>query len=56
MQSLVLSGGIKITVVRIGRDNVRIGIDAPDDVEVLRAELRRDGQPFSNRRPAEAAA
>jgi carbon storage regulator len=38
-QSMILSGGIKITIVRTGTDNVRIGIEAPTNVIVLREEL-----------------
>lgn len=30
---------IKVLVVEIGRSNVRLGIDAPDDVDILRSEL-----------------
>lgn len=30
---------VKVTVVRIGPNNVRIGIDAPRDMNVVRGEL-----------------
>lgn len=30
---------IQITVVEIGKDRVKIGIDAPDDVKIIRNEL-----------------
>lgn len=43
-----LGDSIVITVVRIGGDKVRIGIQAPKDMLVLRDEL----EPFD--RPAEA--
>ena len=38
-ESIELSNGVKITVVRIGYKTVRIGVDAPDEVKVLRSEL-----------------
>lgn len=38
-QKLSISGGITITVVRVGVGNVRIGIDAPADVVVMRTEV-----------------
>lgn len=37
-------GDIKITVTRIGETRVRIGIDAPKDLPVIRTELL--GSPF----------
>jgi carbon storage regulator len=39
-ETIDLSGGIKITVVRIGKDRVRIGIDAPANIEVLRDDAK----------------
>lgn len=38
-----LIGGVVITIIvtRIGRGNVRLSIDAPRDVEILRGELAR---------------
>lgn len=38
-ESLILSGGIKIMVVQISGDKVRIGIEAPDEVEIHREEI-----------------
>ena len=34
-----LGDSITVTVVRLGRDKVRLGIEAPSDVVVLREEL-----------------
>lgn len=34
-----IGDSITITVVRIGQANVRIGIDAPKDMNIVRAEL-----------------
>ena len=38
-ETICLGDDIKITVVRVNKDRVRIGIDAPADVHVLRGEL-----------------
>lgn len=45
-QAIVIQGNILVTVLRVERDRVKLGITAPLDVTVLRAELlerdRRD--------------
>lgn len=38
-QRIRLGDSIVVTIVKIGGDKVRVGIDAPDDVLVLRDEL-----------------
>jgi carbon storage regulator len=38
-QSIVINGNIRITVVSIRGNQVRIGIEAPDSVAVFREEL-----------------
>ncbi|MFI5461097.1 MAG: carbon storage regulator [Isosphaerales bacterium] len=38
-QQIVIGRDIRITVVKVERDQVRIGIDAPKGVIVLREEL-----------------
>ena len=38
-QRIKLGESIVVTVVRLGRDKVRLGIEAPSDVVVLREEL-----------------
>jgi carbon storage regulator len=36
---------MRVTVVDIDRNKIRLGFDAPDDVKIMREELvRRDGQ------------
>lgn len=37
-----LGDSIVVTVVKLGGDRVRLGIEAPADVLVLRGELERD--------------
>ena len=44
-----LGDSIVVTIVRVTGDRVRLGIDAPADVLVLRDELdRHERQPASN--------
>ena len=38
-ESLIISGGIKITVIAVRGDKVRLGIAAPDVVEIDREEI-----------------
>ncbi len=38
-ESIVIDGHIKITVVRISGDKIRLGIEAPKEVAVWREEL-----------------
>jgi len=42
-EKIKLGDSIVVTVVRLGGDKVRLGIEAPSDLLVLRAEL--DDQP-----------
>jgi carbon storage regulator len=43
-ERIKIGNNIYVTVVRCGNDKVRIGIDAPDNVPILRAELlEKDG-------------
>jgi len=41
-ERIVIGDDITITVVRIGPNNVRLGIDAPREYNIVRDELRRD--------------
>ena len=38
-EKLVVNGNIEITVTRIGRERVSIGINAPDEISIRRAEV-----------------
>ncbi len=38
-QSLRVGNGVRITVVKIDNNSVRIGIDAPEDVSIQRQEI-----------------
>lgn len=38
-ESIIIGDGIRVTVVRIAGDKVRIGVEAPPDVRVDREEV-----------------
>jgi carbon storage regulator len=38
-EKIVIDGNIVITVVKVDRNTVRLGIQAPEDITVLRSEL-----------------
>jgi carbon storage regulator len=41
-QEIMLGNDIKITILEIGEDAIKIGIDAPKNITILRAELYQD--------------
>ena len=45
-EKIIIGNSITVTIVRTNGDKVRVGIEAPDDVLVLRGELEvyHDGQ------------
>lgn len=50
-EKIVIDGDIVITVVRIERDKVRIGVNAPPNIKVLRSELLAPDDPRHTRYP-----
>ena len=38
-ESIVIDGGVRIVVLGVDRTGVRLGIDAPADVRILRGEI-----------------
>lgn len=40
-ESILVDGRVKITILQIKGRKVRVGIEAPDDVQILRAELEQ---------------
>jgi carbon storage regulator len=52
-QAIVIQGNILVTVLRVERDRVKLGISAPEEITVLREELlQRDAA--TNRREGPA--
>ena len=48
-ERIVVGDKITITVVRLGKGSVRIGIEAPDDMAIVREELLRPPRRTANR-------
>lgn len=40
-ESIVIGGGVEVRVLKAGAERVRLGISAPSDLTILRAELPR---------------
>lgn len=38
-EKIMIDGGIVVTVLKIDRNQIRLGIEAPPDVRVLREEI-----------------
>lgn len=54
-QTIHIGDEISITVIRVSDKNVRIGVDAPKDVRVMRLELEDERPPVvSKLRPKHA--
>ncbi len=53
-EKIVIDGGIVITVVKIDRNQVRIGIDAPGHVRVFREEIAGTAARSSSAEPVGA--
>ena len=54
-EEIQIGDNVKLTVLGMKGNQVRLGIDAPDDVEIVRCELLKDGpwtphQPRKNKR------
>ena len=47
-QVITIGDNIRITIVEVRGDKVRVGIDAPRDVQVTRAELLETPEGSSN--------
>lgn len=39
-ESIIISDNIEITVLEIGKDKIKIGINAPKEVKIIRSELK----------------
>ena len=38
-QSVIINGDIKVTVLGVDRGHVKLGFEAPDDVNIVREEI-----------------
>ena len=47
-EKIVIDGGIVVTVVKIDRNQIRLGIDAPSNVRVFREEIAGTSRPGSS--------
>ena len=43
-QSLVINGNVTVSILEIGSDWIKLAIEAPKDVKILRAELMEAAQ------------
>lgn len=43
-ESILIGDDIRITVIRVGGDKVRLGIEAPRDLHIVREELLTEAQ------------
>jgi len=41
-ESVIIDGNIKVTVLGIDRGHVKLGFEAPDDVNIVREELLKE--------------
>jgi carbon storage regulator len=44
LEGIVIGTDIRITIVKVERNHVRLGIEAPSDVVVVREELLHDSE------------
>jgi carbon storage regulator len=52
-ESIIIDGGIRITVTQVRGENVRIGIEAPPDVRIHREEVQNRINEFESEQPVE---
>ena len=48
LEEIVINSNIKVTVVEINGNQVRIGVEAPSNVSILRGELLNHGGNFDD--------
>ncbi len=51
-EEIVIDGGIRITLLAVGGERVRVGVTAPADVRVDRSEVRDRAETPARPRPA----
>ncbi len=55
-EAIVIDGGIRVTVVAVNGNRVRIGVTAPPDVSVDREEVAGRAREWAEPEPAPVAA
>jgi len=45
LETILIGDAIRVTVLAIRGNNIRLGIEAPDDVKIVRAELSPQVEP-----------
>ncbi len=55
-EEIIIGGSIRVTVTSVKGDKVRIGVSAPPDIRVDRAEVRRRLQEFAGTEAVEPQA
>ena len=50
-EKIVIDGGIVVTVVKIDRNQVRLGIEAPENVRIFREEIASAAERAPTERP-----
>ena len=53
-ESIIMNGVIKVTILAIEGDRVKIGIDAPPDVIIVREELLNEAENSTRHNPPHA--
>jgi carbon storage regulator len=53
-ERVLVGGCITVTVLRVGKNEVRLGIDAPPDINIRRSELVTAGTTGSEAKEADA--
>ena len=43
-ETIQIGDGVVITVMHTGRNSIKLGIEAPDEVRIVRGELTTDGE------------
>lgn len=48
-ESIVINDNIKVTIVSSDGNTIRVGIDAPKDIPIMRSELLPKNKPAGNK-------
>lgn len=51
-ERILIGDRIAVTVVRVSQGTVRIGVEAPDDLAIVREEIKDEPKPLPRRKRA----